>query len=237
MKKVFILIAAAMMLSMTAIARPRTLWMVGDATMAQYSDSVEACGWVQMLQEEWAKKIIVVNDAAIESSARGFMEGDGVTTLEKKPARTIMFVQFGTNDLKEYNVDQHSSLDAFNRRLIQLIDLARKNRVNVVLCTPLAQPYYHNGELIDRLGAYAEAIRRVAQYQHVALIDLEKSSREWLTTMTEEEAAAYYVTLDQSLLTNGEYQLNQDGAKEVAQMVKLQIKESASKKLRKILKK
>lgn len=237
MKKLFLLMSAMLLLSITAEARPRTLWMVGDGTMAQHPDSVEACGWIQALEKEWANKIVVVNDAEIGLSARTFMENGGLTTLEKKPARTIMFVQFGTNDLKDYSTTQYSSLDALNRRISEIIALARKNKVNVVLCTPLAQPYYHNGELVDRLGGYAEAIRRSAAHNYVALLDLEKITREWLLNMTAEEAAAYYVTIDHQQVEDREFLLNKAGAKEVAKMAKQAILEVPSKKLNKIFKK
>ena len=229
--------SALLLISITAAARPRTLWMVGDGTMAQYPDSVEACGWVQALENEWSKKVIVVNDAQVGLSTRTFMDNNGLITLEKKPARTIMFIQVGTNDLKETSVAQYSAIDALHRRLHEIIVLARKHRVNVVLCTPLAQPYYHNGELVDRLGGYAEAIRRSTVHDHVALVDLEKVTREWLLSMTPEEAAKYYVTIDPTQLEHGEFQLNKEGAAEVAKMAKQAILEVQSKKLKKIFKK
>ncbi len=229
--------SALLLISITTEARPRTLWMVGDGTMAQYPDSVEACGWVQALENEWSKKVIVVNDAQVGLSTRTFMDNNGLITLEKKPARTIMFIQVGTNDLKETSVAQYSAIDALHRRLHEIIVLARKHRVNVVLCTPLAQPYYHNGELVDRLGGYAEAIRRSAIHDYVALVDLEKLTHEWLLSMTPEEAAKYYVTIDPTQLENGEFQLNKAGAAEVAKMAKQAILEVNSKKLKKVFKK
>ena len=237
MKKLFLLMSAALLLSIPAAARPRTLWMVGDGSMAQYPDSAEARGWVQLLENEWSKKVVVVNDAQVGLTTRSFMDNGGMRTLEKKPGRTIMFIQFGTNDLKEYIPAQHSSLEALQRRIHEIIVLARKNRVNVVLCTPLAQPYYHEGQLIDRLGGYAEAIRRSATYDYVALLDFEKMTREWLQGMTAEEAAAYFVTIDPAQLTEGEFQLNEAGATEVAKMAKQAILEVKSKKLKKVLKK
>ena len=237
MKKLFLVMSALLLISITTEARPRTLWMVGDGTMAQYPDSVEACGWIQALENEWSKKVIIVNDAQVGLSTRTFMDNNGLITLEKKPARTIMFIQVGTNDLKETSVAQYSAIDALHRRLHEIIVLARKHRVNVVLCTPLAQPYYHNGELVDRLGGYAEAIRRSAIHDYVALVDLEKVTREWLLSMTPEEAAKYYVTIDPTQLENGEFQLNKAGAAEVAKMAKQAILEVQSKKLKKIFKK
>lgn len=234
MKKLFLLLSVILLVSASAVARPRTLWMIGDGVMAHYNDSLGACGWVQEMEDYWSKNMTIVNEAQLGQSLRAFINNDGVKRIEKKPSRTIMFIQLGTNDLKEYNVGDYSSLDAFNNHLMELIDLAYKVKVNVVLCTPLAQPYYHDGKLIDRLGAYAEAIRRVGQYKHVAVIDLEKSTHEWLASMTQEEAAAYYVTLD---ITKGEFQLNAAGAAIVANMAKQAIQEAASKKLQKIVKK
>lgn len=237
MKKLFFLMSAALLLSIPATARPRTLWMVGDGSMAQYPDSVEARGWVQLLENDWAKRIVVVNDAQVGLTMRLFMENNGMRTLEKQPGRTIMFLQFGTNDLKEYYPEQHSSLAALQNRIHEIVVLARKHRVNVVLCTPLAQPYYQEGQLIDRLGGYAEAIRQSAIYNYVALLDFEKMTREWLQGMTAEEAAAYYVTIDPTQLTDGEFQLNEAGATEVAKMAKQAILDVKSKKLKKVLKK
>ncbi|MBQ2290732.1 MAG: hypothetical protein II248_00975 [Paludibacteraceae bacterium] len=234
MKKLSLLLTAFLLISASAIARPRTLWMVGDGVMAHYTDSTGPCGWVQAMEGYWNKRMKIVNEAELGLSLRAFVTDDGFKRIEKKPNRTIMFIQFGTNDLKEYNVGDYSSLDAFNRRLMEIIDLAYKNKVNVVLCTPLAQPYYHNGVLIERLGAYAEAIRRVGQYKHVGVVDLEKLTREWLSSMTEEEAAEYYVTFD---VAKGEYQLNAAGAAKVASLAKQAILDVDSKKLKRIIRK
>jgi hypothetical protein len=55
--------------------------------------------------------------------------------------------------------------------------------------------------------------------------------------MTEQEAAAYYVTLDADQLVGAEYQLNEAGANEVARMAKEAIQGGKSPKLKKILKK
>jgi hypothetical protein len=68
-------------------------------------------------------------------------------------------------------------------------------------------------------------------------VDLEKVTREWLLSMTPEEAAEYYVTIAPTQLENGEFQLNKEGAAEVAKMAKQAILEVQSKKLKKIFKK
>ena len=240
MKKVIILVAVAVFslsISVTAQSR-KNLWFVGDGAMASYvADSTDARGWGQMFEEYLMPKAKLVNDAKLGMSLKVFFDNDGIAQLEKQRARTIMFVQLGTNDLKEYSAKQHSAPDAFMQRLEQIISVAHQNRVNVVLCTPLAQPFYKNGELIDRLGNYAEIVRHIATYYHLALLDLEQATRVWLQSMTEEEAAQYYVTLDKNALAEGEYQLNEAGAKVVADMAREAIVNTKSKKLQKILKK
>jgi lysophospholipase L1-like esterase len=239
-KKVFLLITLfvfCVSIPMTAQSR-RDLWFVGDGTMATYgADSTEARGWVQMLEQYLSPKVKLTNDAKLGISAKVFMDNQGMKQLAKQSARTILFLQLGTNDLKEYSQAQYSAPDAFIRRVQEIIAAAYKNKVNVLLCTPLAQPYYKEGVLIDRLGSYTEMIRHIAAYNHIGLLDLEQTTREWLQGMTEQEAAKYYVTLDENALANGEYQLNEEGATVVAGMVRDAIVNTNSKKLKKILKK
>ena len=66
---------------------------------------------------------------------------------------------------------------------------------------------------------------------------MEASTKAWLQGLTEEEVAAFYVTLDPAQLVNAEYQLNEAGASEVALIAKDAIKNGKSKKLKKVLKK
>ena len=241
MKKFIILIVAIAFTAITAEAKvSKTLYMVGDATMAEYpldSSTISACGWGQMLQQYLAPKVEVVNAAQIGMSAKVLLETGGIENIEKLRARSMVFLQFGTNDLKELEISKHSTLEALTHRLNDIIKLARQNRVNIILCTPLAQPYYQDSVLIDRLGGYADNIRHVAAYNHIALLDLEQVTRVWLEGMTEEEAAQYYVTLNKNELVEGEYQLNQAGAQEVARMAKEAMRNVNSKRLKKLLKK
>lgn len=240
-KFILLVVAATLCVSFPMAAKARkTLYMVGDGTMAEYpvdSTGISACGWGQMLQQYLAPHVNIVNVAKIGTSAKTFIDSKEVDAIEKLRARSIVFLQFGTNDLKEFDGNKHSTLEALTRRLNDIIKIARQNRINIVLCTPLAQPYYQDTTLIARLGGYADNIRHVATYNHLALIDLEKVTSEWLLGMTEEEAAAFYVTLNPNELVDGEYQLNQAGAEEVARLAKDAIKEVNSKKLKKLLKK
>ncbi len=239
MKKIILLVVGIVLYCVTpTFAKPKTLWLVGDATMAEYhSDSTLALGWGTVIAEHINDRIQVVNLAQTGMSAKVFIETGLLDKMETLRNRSYVLLQLGTNDLKEYNGITYSSTEALAQRINKIIKIARQNKINIILCTPLAQPFYLEGRLINRLGSYPDEIRYLAQYNHLPLLDLEQASRTWLEGLTEKEAAGYYITLDTNQLENGEYQLNEKGAKMIAEMAIQAIKENESKKLKKIIKK
>ena len=238
MKKViFLVVSIALCTIFTANAKPKTLWLIGDATMAEYADTTNAYGWGTAFEQYIHKRISVVNLADTGMSAKVFIETGLLEKMENTRNSSYVRLQFGANDLKEYALNQYSSTDALLRHVNEIVSIARQNRINVILCTPLALPFYKEGKLIDRLGSYPDAIRHLAVYHHLPLLDLEQVTHTWLSNMTKDEAAAYYVTVDPTQLSIDEYQLNKEGAEIVAQLVKDAIMNGKSKKLKKIIKK
>lgn len=238
MKKIILLVVSIVFLSTTpALAKFETIWLVGDAAAADCaSDSTSAYGWGTALQQHLSKYATLVNLSCATMSAQTFEDQDLTYKMKELNKGSFIFLQFGTNDLKEYDVNQYSSTKELASTINYIITTARKQRINIVLITPLAQPYYKNGVLIDRLGYYPELIRHIAAHNLLPIIDLEKTTRDWLLNMTEEEAAQYFVTLDPTQLENGEYLLNKKGAKIVAEMAKDAILVSNNKNLKKIIK-
>lgn len=239
MKKIILLVVSIVLCAATPIyAKSKTLWLVGDATLAEYPvDSAGATGWGTTFEQFICTNITTVNHADTGMSAKVFIENGMLEKMEELDKNSFILLQLGTNDLKEYNPAQYSSTEAFIRRLNTIIAEANKHKINIILCTPLAQPYYRNGILIDRLGSYPDIVRHIALYHQLPLIDLEQTSRTWLQEMTEEEAATFYVTLDPSQLINGEYQLNTQGAEIIAKMVKDAIAFGENKKTKLIIEK
>lgn len=242
MKKIILLMVSFVLCTtIPTFAKPKTLWLVGDATLTEYTPdtttNTEVCGWGTAFEPYIHKRIDVVNIANIGMSAKVFVETGLLEKMEKLRKGSYVFLQFGTNDLKEKNPATYSSPEAFTRHINKIITTARRNRINIILCTPLAQPFYKDGSLIDRLGSYPDEIRHIAIYHHLPLLDLEQVTHNWLIGLTEEDAAAYYITLHPNQLVDGEYQLNEEGARIVAQMANDAIKKGKSKKLKKIIKK
>src|SRR5690606_29332415 len=107
----------------------------------------------------------------------------------------LLLVQFGHNDQKVDDprryADPEVDFPAGQRRFIAV---ARERRATPVLLTPVARREFDdNGALRDSHGAWADAVRRVAAEQQVALVDLDAASRRWLAALGVDGSLAYYL--------------------------------------------
>lgn len=216
---------------MASVAKSR-VYLLGDGSMAVAADSA-IMGWGEALNEYLAQGVTLQNEAKEGMSLKIFLENGGEEKISELPAKSIVFLQFGGNDLIDTNLEQYSSLDLFVRRYSSLIKKAINEKLQVVLCTPLARPYYHEGRWIDRLGGYDDAVRRLAKLYHLPLLDLEEQTREWWMSMSEVEASIYYF----DSVENEAFLLTEDGAKKVAEMAANMMRNQKDSKIKKLIKK
>jgi lysophospholipase L1-like esterase len=216
---------------MASVAKSR-VYLLGDGSMALAADSA-IMGWGEALNEYLAQGVTLQNEAKEGMSLKIFLENGGEEKISELPAKSIVFLQFGGNDLIDTNLEQYSSLDLFVRRYNSLIKKAINEKLQVVLCTPLARPYYHEGRWIDRLGGYDDAVRRLAKLYHLPLLDLEEQTREWWMSMSEVEASIYYF----DSVENEAFLLTEDGAKKVAEMAANMMRNQKDSKIKKLIKK
>lgn len=231
MKRGVLFCLVLMCCSMASVAKSR-VYLLGDGSMAVAADSA-IMGWGEALNEYLAQGVTLQNEAKEGMSLKIFLENGGEEKISELPAKSIVFLQFGGNDLIDTNLEQYSSLDLFVRRYNSLIKKAINEKLQVVLCTPLARPYYHEGRWIDRLGGYDDAVRRLAKLYHLPLLDLEEQTREWWMSMSEVEASIYYF----DSVENEAFLLTEDGAKKVAEMAANMMRNQKDSKIKKLIKK
>ena len=231
MKRGVLFCLVLMCCSMASVAKSR-VYLLGDGSMAVEADSA-IMGWGEALNEYLAQGVTLQNEAKEGMSLKIFLENAGEEKISELPAKSIVFLQFGGNDLIDTNLEQYSSLDLFVRRYNSLIKKAINEKLQVVLCTPLARPYYHEGRWIDRLGGYDDAVRRLAKLYHLPLLDLEEQTREWWMSMSEVEASIYYF----DSVENEAFLLTEDGAKKVAEMAANMMRNQKDSKIKKLIKK
>ena len=215
MKKSLVCILT-MMLPMVLAAK--SLFLIGDATMAPHSLATsDVMGWAEVMPE-YFNDLDVVNTARTGENTRNLLLNNIDQLLEGYEEGDWVLIQLGQNDLRDDQTNMHSSTQEFQDNLIKIVEELHNKGLVTILCTPLAQPFYKGGELLDRMGSYPEMIRRVATAKGVALVDMETISKAWLETIGEDTAKAFYKNIS-TLSERKEYLLTPAGARKISEMV------------------
>lgn len=193
---VVVFICAFFALAAEARDPPRQVFIAGDSTASEYGpERAPREGWGQALDSFLDDSFVVRNHAKSGRSSRSFIEQgwfDGIASGIK--AGDVLLIQFGHNDAKNedparYNEPQH----AFPQWLTRYVDLARQRGATPILITPVAVRRFEGGEPVDTHGPYAQAVRELAASQQIGLIDLSRSSMDWLRALGEGPSRDYYM--------------------------------------------
>ena len=137
MKKLFLLAIGATFCSIVSTyATPKTLWLIGDAAMAHYTDSTLAYGWGTAFEQYVNNRIDIVNMAGPSISATFFDDNNTIKKIEELQKKSYILIQLGTNDLREDIPSQYSSSETFALRLNKIISTAHKNKINIIKDIP-----------------------------------------------------------------------------------------------------
>ncbi|TLS53832.1 rhamnogalacturonan acetylesterase [Paenibacillus antri] len=158
-----------------------TLYLAGDSTVTDPSENgYPQSGWGQMLSYFLKHDVAVANHAVGGRSSKSFIaEGRLNAILEGMKEGDYLFIQFGHNDQKSDEPRYTDPATTYPEHLRKYIDAARSKKATPVLVTSVHRRYFEaDGKLKDTHGAYLDAVRRLAEEEEVALIDLaEKSKR------------------------------------------------------------
>lgn len=156
-----------------------TLFLAGDSTVTdQYAEP--AASWGQMLPAMLDDRIVVANHAKSGATLKSFLTDLRFDKLlsRMKPGDWL-FIQFGHNDQKaewpQTYVDAQTSYPAWLRAYIA--EARRRGAHPVLVTSPERRNFDAQGKIVDTLGAYAAAARKVAAEEGVPLIDLYIDSR------------------------------------------------------------
>ncbi|MGW8201422.1 rhamnogalacturonan acetylesterase [Sphingomonas bisphenolicum] len=156
-----------------------TLFLAGDSTVTdQYAEP--AASWGQMLPAMLDDGIVVANHAKSGATLKSFLTD---LRLDKLLARMKpgdwLFIQFGHNDQKkewpQTYLDAGTGYVAWLRAYIA--EARRRGAHPVLVTSPERRNFDAQGKILDTLGAYAAAARKLAVEEQVPLIDLNADSR------------------------------------------------------------
>ncbi|MFT4180181.1 MAG: rhamnogalacturonan acetylesterase [Thermomonas sp.] len=208
----------------TAAAQsPRHVFIVGDSTASEYGpERAPRQGWGMQLQPyldpaAWQ----VRNHAQSGRSSRSFIAEGWLAPLEKAmQAGDVLLIQFGHNDEKREDPSRYNAPDvAFPQWLMRYVALARDKGATPILITPLARRKFERGSRIDQLldthGLYAQAVRDLAEREHVGLIDLTEISMGWLRALGDDASKPFFMHVPAQQLADDTH-LQERGAVVVA---------------------
>ena len=203
------------------IGRQQRIYVVGDSTASYYGpERAPRTGWGQVLDTYFDEGVSVHNHAQSGRSSRSFIEQGFLAPLMRELATgDLLLIQFGHNDEKiDDSTRYNEPLEAFPKWLQHYIDLARARQATPVLITPVARRLFDNGVPVDTHGLYAQAIRKIATDQDIALIDLGASSLRLIGALGEQASQRLYL-YDRSAETADNTHFSRHGATAIACLV------------------
>lgn len=155
-----------------------TLFLVGDSTVTDQPYE-PAASWGQMLPYFFNDQIAVANHAESGETLKSFIsEARLAKVLDQLKAGDYLFIQFGHNDQKKQwpqtYVDANTTYKDY---LKAFVNEAKLRGATPVLITSMQRRKFDgNGRIVNTHGDYPNAVRELADAEHVALIDLDVMS-------------------------------------------------------------
>ena len=150
-------------------------------------------GWGQALKS-LAEGAFVENCAVCGRSSKSFIAEKRLSFIElclRKGDK--LFIQFGHNDEKPDVERATVARVTYPEYLGMFIDAARRQGAEPILLTPVARRHFdENGALKHTHGDYPVAMRDLADYRGVRLLDMEKATEALLNDLGDEASKALF---------------------------------------------
>ena len=170
-----------------------TVFVVGDSTVTDQSREPYN-SWGQMLPRFFTGDVCVSNHARSGAALRSFVGSRRLAkVLDSIRPGDYLLVQFGHNDQKEKG-EGVGAFTTYAASLRSYIAEARARKATPILVTPVARRAFdREGKLVNNLGEYPEAVRRVAREEGVPLVDLNIMTRAFYEALGVEGSKAAFV--------------------------------------------
>ena len=153
-----------------------TIFLCGNSTVVDQTDEPWT-SWGQIIPAYFDDRIAISNHAESGERTTSFLHSkrlDKVMSMAK-PGDWII-IEFGHNDEKD-RADGSGAWYNFSANLKIFIDRARKAGLNPILVTPTARRFFDDkGNIKNTHGEYPDAIRVMAEREHIPIIDLTQMS-------------------------------------------------------------
>ncbi|MDP4240276.1 MAG: rhamnogalacturonan acetylesterase [Bacteroidota bacterium] len=168
------------LLSQNLYAKKKTVFTIGDSTMAEKSPNTTERGW-GMLFSSFVNtdQVQVKNYGKNGRSTKSFIdEGWWTTVLDSLRPGDFVLIQFGHNDEKT-DVSLHTDpATSFRENLKKFVYETREKGATPILLTSIVRRSFDADEnMVDSHGDFPQATRETARQLKVQLIDIELKTR------------------------------------------------------------
>ena len=181
-----LLVAAALAASAMAQPTPVRIILVGDSTTAPGNGW--GPGFCPLMPQ--VACINMAKNGRSTSSYRAEGSWDEVTRELAKPGfeATYVLIQFGHNDQPGKPGRSTDLATEFPANLHRYVQEVKATGAKPVLITPLTRRSFENGKVVNTLRDWADAAIKVADEEHVPLLDLNAESLAAVQKMGPDEA-------------------------------------------------
>jgi lysophospholipase L1-like esterase len=191
------LLHVALAFALLAPAKPITVFLAGDSTMAQKENRARPeTGWGERLQQHFdSTQVRIANHARNGRSSKSFIgEGLWKAVIDSVNAGDYVFIQFGHNDESpDKGPDRYSTPAEYRANLARMIDEVRAKKGNPVLLTPVARRKFDAaGKTVDTHGEYPRVVRALAAERHVPLLEMTMATDSLLARLGPDSSRALF---------------------------------------------
>lgn len=170
-----------------------TVFLAGNSTVVDQDDEPWA-SWGQMIPAFFKQGVSISNHAESGLSLGSFIGSHRLEKIMSEiKAGDYLFVEFGHNDQKEKGPED-GAFKSYTNRLRQFIAETRAKGATPVLVTPTSRRSFDStGKIFNSLGDYPAAMKKVAQEEKVAIIDLNAMTAQMFQAMGNEPSKNAFV--------------------------------------------
>ncbi|MFC5283098.1 rhamnogalacturonan acetylesterase [Pedobacter alpinus] len=170
-----------------------TVFLAGNSTVVN-QDNEPWASWGQMIPNFFGAGVAIANHAESGLTLGSFLGSnrlDKIWSVMKKG--DYLFIEFGHNDQKEKGVND-GAFKSYSERLRLFVNSFReRGGIPIIVTSTGRRSFDKEGNVLETLGDYPTAAKKVASELDVPLIDLNSMSKTFYKALGEEESKKAFV--------------------------------------------
>lgn len=170
-----------------------TVYLAGNSTVVDQDDE-PWCSWGQMITRFFKSGVAIADHAESGLSLGSFLNSHRLDKVLSviKPG-DYLFIEFGHNDQKEKGPED-GAYKSYTERFKLFINKTReKKAIPVIVTSTSRRAFNDSGKVVNTLGDYPDAARKVAAELNVPLIDLNVMSARFYEALGNEGSKKAFV--------------------------------------------